>query len=51
MALDVSTTVAECASGREWAAAGFPEDVAVASALNVCRTVPIFEDGAYRQVR
>ena len=51
VARDVSTTVAECSSGRELAAAGFPEDVAMASELNVSRTVPIFEDGAYHQVR
>ena len=51
VARDVSTTVAECASGRELAAAGFPEDVAMASELNISRTVPLFEDGAYHQVR
>jgi 2-phosphosulfolactate phosphatase len=51
VAAKLSTTVAECASGRELAAAGFPEDVARASELNVSRTVPIFEDGAYHQVQ
>ncbi len=51
VARDVSTTVAECSSGRELAAAGFPEDVAMASELNVSRTVAIFEDGAYRRAR
>ncbi len=51
VACDVSATIAECASGRELAIAGFPEDVALASELNVSRTVPIFEDRAYHWAR
>ncbi len=51
VAHNVSTIVAECSSGRELAAAGFPEDVAMASELNVSRTVPIFEDGSYHRAR
>ena len=48
---DVATMIAECASGRELVAKGFPEDVAMASELNVSQTVPIFEDEAYRRMR
>ena len=48
---DVATILAECASGRELVAKAFPEDVAVASELNVSQTVPIFEDEAYRRMR
>lgn len=49
VARDVPATVAECASGRELMARGFGADVAMASELNVSRTVPIFEDEAYRR--
>jgi len=48
---DVATMIAECASGRELVAKGFPEDVAMASELNISQTVPIFEDEAYRRMR
>lgn len=51
VASDVPTIFAECSSGRELAATGFPADVAMASELNVSQTVPIFEDGAYRRLR
>ena len=42
---DIPTIMAACSSGRELAAAGFPEDVAMARELNVSRTGPICMDG------
>lgn len=50
VASDIPTILAECSSGRELVAAGFLEDVAMASDLNVSRTLPIFMDGAYRRM-
>ncbi len=51
--LAVSTTLAgslaDCASGRELAAVGFADDVAVSAGLDVSDVVPVLgEDGAFR---
>jgi 2-phosphosulfolactate phosphatase len=40
--------LAGCASGRELIERGYPEDVAIASALDVSDHVPVLIDGAYR---
>ena len=39
-----------CASGRELAALGYSEDVAIAAELDVSRTVPCLRHGAYIEV-
>ena len=44
----LETLLAECASGRELAERGFPEDVTIAAALDVSNHVPVLIDGAYR---
>jgi 2-phosphosulfolactate phosphatase len=44
---DIQKILAECSSGRELAEKGFPEDVSIASELNVSHVVPVFKDGAY----
>ena len=38
----------DCASGRELAAAGFADDVAIAAELDAARVVPVLTDGAFR---
>jgi 2-phosphosulfolactate phosphatase len=43
----LSDTLYECPSGRELVERGFPEDVALAAALNVSDAVPTLIDGAY----
>ncbi|WP_416977376.1 2-phosphosulfolactate phosphatase [Streptomyces sp. T028] len=47
---DVAEAVADCASGRELARGGFPEDVTVAAELDACSTVPVLTDGAFTAV-
>ena len=48
---DMPRTLAECASGRELAAHGFPEDVSMAAELDVSDAVPLFVDpGWYADV-
>ncbi|MFI9407778.1 2-phosphosulfolactate phosphatase [Nocardia sp. NPDC052316] len=44
---DVPQLVAECASGRELAAIGFADDVAVATEIDVSTTVPVLVDGSF----
>ncbi|MEV0322192.1 2-phosphosulfolactate phosphatase [Streptomyces sp. NPDC050658] len=44
---DVASTVAACASGRELAAYGFAEDVAVAVEVGASEGVPVLADGAF----
>ncbi|ULO04759.1 2-phosphosulfolactate phosphatase [Paenibacillus sp. 19GGS1-52] len=46
---DIQTILSECSSGRELTEKGFPEDVIIASELNVSEVVPIFHNGAYMQ--
>jgi 2-phosphosulfolactate phosphatase len=45
---DVAAALRACASGRELADAGYPDDVAVAAELDASRAVPLLRDGAYR---
>lgn len=44
---DVGALVTECASGRELAAIGFADDVAIAVELDADSTVPVLVDGAF----
>ncbi len=44
---DVQKVLAECASGRELAEKGFPDDVGLASELNVSEVVPVCHHGSY----
>ncbi|MFC4497074.1 2-phosphosulfolactate phosphatase [Streptomyces ovatisporus] len=44
---DVKAAVTACSSGRELIAGGFAQDVAIASELNLCTTVPLLVDGAF----
>ncbi|WP_194837079.1 2-phosphosulfolactate phosphatase [Nocardia sp. XZ_19_369] len=44
---DVPRLIAECASGRELAAIGFADDVAVATEIDVSTTVPVLVDGSF----
>ncbi|WAH35955.1 2-phosphosulfolactate phosphatase [Alicyclobacillus dauci] len=46
---DIQKILIECSSGRELAEKGFPEDVSIASELNVSHVVPVFHNGAYIQ--
>ncbi|MDQ0896833.1 2-phosphosulfolactate phosphatase [Paenibacillus sp. V4I7] len=46
---DIKTILKECSSGRELIEKGFPEDVIIASELNVSQVVPVFHNGAYVQ--
>ncbi|MFE6923463.1 2-phosphosulfolactate phosphatase [Nocardia sp. NPDC057663] len=48
---DVPALIATCASGRELAAIGFAEDVALATDLDADRTVPILVDGVFTAQR
>lgn len=43
----VSTSLRDCASGRELIAAGYPEDVSTAAELNQSRSVPILRDQVF----
>jgi len=45
--VDVTTQVADCASGRELIDAGFREDVQLAAMLNASGTVPLLREGAF----
>nr|WP_276322266.1 2-phosphosulfolactate phosphatase [Cohnella luojiensis] len=47
--LDIQTILMECSSGRELIEKGFPQDVNIASELNVSQVVPVFHNGAYMQ--
>lgn len=47
---DIQAILKDCASGRELTDAGYPEDVAMASEVNVSGTVPKLVHGAYRAV-
>jgi 2-phosphosulfolactate phosphatase len=40
-----------CASGRELIERGYPDDVAIASALDISDHVPVLIDGAYRSLQ
>ncbi|WP_406446925.1 2-phosphosulfolactate phosphatase [Streptomyces sp. NBC_01613] len=45
---DLTRAIAACASGRQLAATGFVEDVAIATEEDVCTVVPIRDgDGAF----
>jgi 2-phosphosulfolactate phosphatase len=45
---DLRRAVAACASGRELAAAGFAEDVAIATEEDICTVAPVRDgDGAF----
>ena len=45
---DLTRAIAACASGRELAATGFVEDVAIATEEDICTVVPVRgEDGAF----
>ncbi|MFE1591608.1 2-phosphosulfolactate phosphatase [Nocardia sp. NPDC058705] len=44
---DVVALITECASGRELAAIGFADDVAIATELNASATVPVLIDNAF----
>ncbi|CAM5459823.1 hypothetical protein GCM10010329_32810 [Streptomyces spiroverticillatus] len=44
---DVPASLAACASGRELAGDGFPEDVAVASELDASTVVPVLHEEAF----
>ncbi|MFD3508876.1 2-phosphosulfolactate phosphatase [Nocardia sp. NPDC058666] len=44
---DVGTLITDCASGRELAAIGFADDVAIAIELDADATVPVLTDGAF----
>ena len=44
---DLAAAVTNSASGAELAAAGFTDDVAIASELDTCATVPVLTDGAF----
>ncbi|MGY0499748.1 2-phosphosulfolactate phosphatase [Nocardia sp. FBN12] len=48
---DVGALVADCASGRELAAIGFAEDVAIAIELDSDSTVPVLANGAFADRR
>ncbi|MBV9895109.1 MAG: 2-phosphosulfolactate phosphatase [Chloroflexi bacterium] len=48
---ELPNVLAQCASGREITAAGFPEDVAMAAELDVSDAIPVFVDpGWYANV-
>ncbi|GAB4586384.1 2-phosphosulfolactate phosphatase [Nocardia sp. IFM 10818] len=44
---DIAALIADCASGRELAAIGFADDVAVASEIDSSTAVPLLVDGAF----
>ena len=44
----LATSLRDCASGRELAAAGFAEDIDVAAELDVSDVVPMLADGEFR---
>ncbi len=44
---DVGALITDCASGRELAAIGFADDVAIARELDADSTVPVLVDGAF----
>ncbi|MFC9439491.1 2-phosphosulfolactate phosphatase [Nocardia sp. NPDC057030] len=44
---DVPSLISHCASGRELADLGFPDDVAIAIEIDAGRTVPLLVDGAF----
>ncbi|MRH86714.1 hypothetical protein GFY24_04390 [Nocardia sp. SYP-A9097] len=44
---DVGALIRDCASGRELAAIGFGEDVAIATEIDASKDVPILVDGAF----
>jgi 2-phosphosulfolactate phosphatase len=44
---DVAAAITHCASGRELAARGFSEDVAIATEVNTCTAVPVLADEAF----
>ncbi|SNT27710.1 2-phosphosulfolactate phosphatase [Asanoa hainanensis] len=44
---DLERTITDSASGRELAATGFAEDVAIAVEANTSDAVPVFRDGAF----
>lgn len=44
---DVAASVAACASGVELVSSGFAEDVAIATEIDVCDTVPVLTEGAF----
>ncbi|MBP1991171.1 2-phosphosulfolactate phosphatase [Paenibacillus eucommiae] len=46
---DIQNILKECSSGRELIEKGFPEDVVIASELNISQIVPVFHEGAYMQ--
>lgn len=48
---DVAALLADCASGRELAAGGYADDVAVAAEVDACGTVPVLVDGAFTAAR
>ncbi len=45
---DIPGLLAECASGRELIAAGYPDDVRLAAEVEVSRIVPLFDGTAFR---
>jgi 2-phosphosulfolactate phosphatase len=45
--MDVATLLADCASGRELAKAGFRDDVEAAAMLDASQSVPVLENGAF----
>lgn len=48
---NVTAAVTECTSGLELAGSGFADDVAIATEINHCDTVPILIDGAFTTTR
>lgn len=48
---DIGAALEDCASGRELAAIGFGDDVAVAAELNSSDAVPTLDSGCYRSAR
>ncbi|WP_084477602.1 2-phosphosulfolactate phosphatase [Nocardia jejuensis] len=44
---DVRTLILDCASGRELAAMGFGDDVAIATEIETSKSVPLLVDGAF----
>ncbi|SDC91331.1 2-phosphosulfolactate phosphatase [Actinokineospora iranica] len=45
--VDVAAAVRDCASGRELRAAGFADDVVIATEVDACAHVPVLVDGAF----
>jgi 2-phosphosulfolactate phosphatase len=47
VAADLPAQLRECASGRELAQYGFPQDVAIAAEVGSSRSVPVLRAGAF----